>query len=115
MVLRDINGQLIFSAYRVIFHCNDALEAGLHVIMQGMALAIQHSALRVVVQSDSTKALSSLLSKGLERSAYGHLVLEIKELMCNREFYPQKIHRSQNRVADWLANYSMVNFGSILY
>ncbi|KAE8815446.1 Alpha-amylase [Hordeum vulgare] len=88
MVLRDNNGQLIFFAYWVIFHCNDALEAELHAIMQGMALAIQHSALPLVVQSDSGEALSSLLSKGSERSAYGHLVLEIKELMCNRELYP---------------------------
>ncbi|KAE8805074.1 autophagy-related protein 7 [Hordeum vulgare] len=90
MVLRDNNGQLIFSAYRVIFHCNDALEAELNAILQGKALAIQHSALPVVVQSDSAEALSSLLSKGLERSTYGHLVLEIKDLMCNREFYPHK-------------------------
>ncbi|XBI05393.1 hypothetical protein VPH35_133561 [Triticum aestivum] len=106
MVLRDSNGHLIFSAYRVLFHYNDALKAELHAIMQGMALAIQHTTLPVIVQSDSAEALSSLESKGLERSAYGHLVREIKELMCNREFYSQKIHRSQNRVADRLANYS---------
>ncbi|XBI46276.1 hypothetical protein VPH35_110567 [Triticum aestivum] len=106
MVLRDNIRHIIFSVYRVIFHCNDALEAEIHVIMQGMALAIQHSTLPVVVQSDSMEALSCLLNKELERSTYGHLVGEIKELMCNREFYPQKIHRSQNRVADRLANYS---------
>uniref|UniRef100_A0A8R7Q0A5 RNase H type-1 domain-containing protein n=1 Tax=Triticum urartu TaxID=4572 RepID=A0A8R7Q0A5_TRIUA len=65
-----------------------------------------HTSLPVIVQSDSAEALSSLASKGLEHSAYGHLVHEIKELMCNREFYSQKIHHSQNRVADRLANYS---------
>ncbi|KAM3260223.1 hypothetical protein ACQJBY_051471 [Aegilops geniculata] len=74
--------------------------------MQGMALAIQYSVLPVVVQSDSSEALVSLSSDALTRSAYGHLVLEIKELMSNREFVPLKICRSQNRVADRLANYS---------
>ncbi|XBH79606.1 hypothetical protein VPH35_105532 [Triticum aestivum] len=74
--------------------------------MQGMALAIQHTSLPVVVQPDSSEALSALSSHGLIRSAYGQLVLEIKELMRNREFTPQKIHHSQNYVADRLANYS---------
>ena len=60
MVLRDHQGQIIFAAYRVLFHYNDALEAELHALMQGMALAIQHSVLPVVVQSDSSEALASL-------------------------------------------------------
>lgn len=103
-------GQIIFAAYRVIFHCNDALEAELHALMQGMALAIQRTQLPVVIQSDSSEALSVLSSNTLARSAYGHLVVEIRDLMCNREFLPQKVHRSQNRVADQLANYSRTEF-----
>ena len=79
MVLRDSAGQIIFAAYRVIFHCNDALKAELHALMQGMALAIQHTLLPVVVQSNSAEALSVLSSNGLIRSAYGQLILEIKE------------------------------------
>ncbi|KAF7061560.1 hypothetical protein CFC21_068242 [Triticum aestivum] len=106
MVLCGHNGHIIFLAYRVIFYCNDPLEAELHAIMQGMALAIQHSSLPVIVQSDSSEALSSLRNQGLERFAYGHIVREIKELLVGREFYPQRIHRSQNYVADRLANYS---------
>uniref|UniRef100_A0A453J1L5 RNase H type-1 domain-containing protein n=1 Tax=Aegilops tauschii subsp. strangulata TaxID=200361 RepID=A0A453J1L5_AEGTS len=74
--------------------------------MPGMALAIQHSVHPVVVQSDSSEALASLSSNALTRSAYGHLVLEIKELMSNREFVPLKTSRSQNRIANRLANYS---------
>lgn len=50
----------------------------------------------MVVQSDSAEALSVLSSNGLIRSAYGQLILEIKELMSRRE----------NSVADRLANYS---------
>ncbi|XBH98355.1 hypothetical protein VPH35_127881 [Triticum aestivum] len=74
--------------------------------MQGLALAIQHSDLPVVVQSDSAEALSSLTNDALRRSAYGQIVMEIKALLGTREFFPQKITRLQNRVADRLAKYS---------
>uniref|UniRef100_A0A8I6Y2F5 RNase H type-1 domain-containing protein n=1 Tax=Hordeum vulgare subsp. vulgare TaxID=112509 RepID=A0A8I6Y2F5_HORVV len=106
MVLRDDKGEILMAAYRFIFHCNDPLEAELHAIMQGMALAVQHSHLPVVVQSDSSEAISCLTNGTLLRSAYGHIVLEIKFLLGNREFVPQKINRLQNRVADELAKYS---------
>ncbi|KAI4964695.1 hypothetical protein ZWY2020_059958 [Hordeum vulgare] len=74
--------------------------------MMGMALAIQHFASPVVLQSDSSEALSSLTNDALLRSSYGHLVLEVKDLLRDREFLPLKIHRSQNRVANRLAKYS---------
>ena len=106
MVLRRHDGSVIFAAYRFLFNCNDALEAELHAIMQGMALALQHCSLPIVVQSDSSVAISSMIGEGLSRSAYGHLVNEIKHLMVDREFIPLKIKREQNRVADRLACYS---------
>ena len=106
LLLRRHDGSIIFSAYQVLFHCKDALEAEIHAIMQGMALALQHSALPVWVQSDSSVALSSLVDASLSRSVYGHLVAEIKSLMEEREFIPKKITRSQNKVADCLASYS---------
>ncbi|KAF7111673.1 LOW QUALITY PROTEIN: hypothetical protein CFC21_111655 [Triticum aestivum] len=73
--------------------------------MQGLTLAIQHSHLPVVVQTDSSEALSCLTNDALLRSAYGQIVLEIKDLLGSREFFPQKISRFQNRVAQ-LAKYS---------
>ncbi|XP_073357734.1 uncharacterized protein [Aegilops tauschii subsp. strangulata] len=108
IVLRNGSGTILLAAYCYMFNCNDALEAEIHAIMQGMALAIQHTVLPVVVQSDSAIGLSVLATDGLTKSAYGHLVLEIKELMKEREFLPQKLHRSQNSVADRLANYSRI-------
>ncbi|KAF6997070.1 hypothetical protein CFC21_013327 [Triticum aestivum] len=74
--------------------------------MQGLALALQHSNLPVVVQTDSSETLSSLTNDALLRSAYGQIVLEIKALLGIREFFPSKISRLQNRVADRLAKYS---------
>ena len=106
MVLRNPDGTIIFAAYRFIFHCNDLLEAELHAMMQGMALAIEHSEAPVILQSDSSEALSCLATDALQRSAYGQLVREIKHLSGIREFVPQKLSRVQNRVVDRLANYS---------
>ena len=63
-------------------------------LMQGMALAIQHSDLPMMVRLNSSEALSSLSKNALYRSAYGHLVLEIKDLLGIREFFPLKISRS---------------------
>ncbi|KAM3346812.1 hypothetical protein ACQJBY_021037 [Aegilops geniculata] len=74
--------------------------------MQGMALAIQHCTLPIIVQSDSSVALAALSGEHLTRSAYGHLVAEIRHLMADRVFIPLKIKREQNRVADRLALYS---------
>ena len=71
MVLRDSMGCVLFTAYHYIFNCNDALEAEIHALMQGMALAIQHSSLPVVVQSDSIQALSTLTSASIVQSAVG--------------------------------------------
>ena len=96
MILRNWDGSVIFSAHRHLFHCNDALEAELHAIMEGMALFVEHTTLPVVVQSDSTMALFVLTSNELDLSAYGHLILEIKDLMVGREFIPMKISRDKS-------------------
>ncbi|KAE8776317.1 autophagy-related protein 7 [Hordeum vulgare] len=43
MILRDSKGAVIFASYRKLFHCNDALEAELHAIKEGLQLATEHS------------------------------------------------------------------------
>lgn len=106
MILRRDDGSVIFATYQIIFNCNEALETEIHALMQVMALALQHLERQAMVQSDSSKALSILSSDSLSRSAYGHLVAEIKSMMNEREFVPHKISRAQNRVADSMTNYS---------
>ncbi|XBI67421.1 hypothetical protein VPH35_046779 [Triticum aestivum] len=115
MILLRQDGSVIFAAYRCIFNCNDALEAELHAIMQGMALVVQHCSMPIVVQSDSASALAALTGESLTRSAYGHLVTEIKHHMETREFVPSKIKREQNRVAHQLALYSRTEFTTVVW
>ena len=93
------------AACRHIQFCNDSLEAEIHAIMGGMALATQWSDLPVIVQADYTGALSALTDESLSRSAARHLVAEVKKLMEGREFIAVKVSRSKNRVAHALANY----------
>ncbi|XBH54649.1 hypothetical protein VPH35_076911 [Triticum aestivum] len=83
--------------------------------MQGMALAIQHCELPIIVQSDSSVALSALSGDNLSRSAYGHLVAEIRHLMVDRVFIPLKISRVQNMVADRLALYSRTESTTVVW
>ena len=108
MVLKNPDGSLIFDAYRRLFFCNDSLEAELHAIREGLAPAFEPSDLPMVIQSDSSTTLSSLSFDILDRSAYGHLVSEIKHLLVGREFLPMIISRDQNRVADRLTNHGRV-------
>jgi hypothetical protein len=82
----------LFFRRTVPFNCNDALEAEIHSLMIGMALARQHTELPVMVQSDSSTALSCVSDSSLDRSAFGHLVAEIKSLTIDRVFIPQKLH-----------------------
>ncbi|XBJ08816.1 hypothetical protein VPH35_014029 [Triticum aestivum] len=60
MILRGPDGSVIFSAYCYLFNCNDALEAEVHALMIDLAIARQHMELPVLVQSDSSTALSCL-------------------------------------------------------
>ena len=83
--------------------------------MQGMALAAQYNDVPIIVQSNSSEALTSLTGDNLSRSAYGHLVAEIKHLMVLHEFIPQKIKHEQNRVADRLALYSRIESVSAVW
>uniref|UniRef100_A0A8R7QYE7 RNase H type-1 domain-containing protein n=1 Tax=Triticum urartu TaxID=4572 RepID=A0A8R7QYE7_TRIUA len=43
MILRDMTGTVIFASYRKLFHLNEALEAELQAMMEGLKLAIEHS------------------------------------------------------------------------
>uniref|UniRef100_A0A8I6YAV8 RNase H type-1 domain-containing protein n=1 Tax=Hordeum vulgare subsp. vulgare TaxID=112509 RepID=A0A8I6YAV8_HORVV len=99
MVLQRENCWLIYATYRYIFSCNDALEAEIHALMQGMALDLEHSDMPVIVQSDSSNALATIEDDAWSRSAYGHIAEEIKTLIVDREFIPLKISRDHNRVA----------------
>ncbi|KAI5010323.1 hypothetical protein ZWY2020_012460 [Hordeum vulgare] len=105
MILRDDKGTVIFASYRKLFHCNEALEAELQAMKEGLELAVVHSQFPVVLQFDCAVALKMIATDSFDRSAYGSLVSEIRRYLMERVVIPFKISREQNRVAHCLANY----------
>src|SRR4051812_48211611 len=88
-ILQKHNGTIIFVDYRYLFHCNEALEAEIHAMMQGMALALQHGELPVIMHSDSSMALTIVSDGLLVCSPYGQPALEILASQEVGEFIPQ--------------------------
>ncbi|KAE8768090.1 hypothetical protein D1007_60483 [Hordeum vulgare] len=105
MILRDDQGAVIFGSYLKLFYCNDALEAELQGMKEGLQLATTHSPLPVVLQSDYAVALKMITIDTFDRSAYGLLVSDIKSFLLDREVSILKISREQDIVAHCLANF----------
>ncbi|KAE8779155.1 autophagy-related protein 7 [Hordeum vulgare] len=105
MILTKPTGEVIFTAYRKLFHFNDALEAELQAIREGVKLAAERSEATIMLQSDCATTINAITGVSLDNSAYGHMIREIKLLLSDRVFIPVKVSREQNRVADCLANY----------
>lgn len=93
-------------SYRYLFHCKDALEAEISATLEGLSLSLsmQQSELPIIIHSDSSTVIAALTNDSLDRSAYGHLMMEIKKMLALRVFIPLKVDRSQNRVAHSVAN-----------
>ena len=56
MILWNDNGAIIFSAYRALFSCGEALEAELSTCMEGLLFSIQRSELpgaRMILRNDN--------------------------------------------------------------
>ncbi|KAI5020250.1 hypothetical protein ZWY2020_045138 [Hordeum vulgare] len=68
MVLRDHNGDIIFSACRSLWSCPDALHAELAGCMEGLALAHQWTQLPVILECDSLKAVHMIKNTSGNRS-----------------------------------------------
>ena len=81
----------------------DVVEAELGAIMEGLSLAIQRSDLPIVIESDSSLAVSMVSSGKVDRSIYAALVNEIRLLMRLRQTCVTHIMRVRNKlVIVWL-------------
>ena len=107
MILRDADGGIIFSACRSLQSCTEALEAELSSCLEGLNLAIQHSQLPIIIDSDCSQLVASAGTKAQDRSAFLHIISEIKfiagsDRVCNFV----KVDRGQVRVSHCLANWA---------
>jgi ribonuclease HI len=109
MVLRDKNGQVIFSACRQLNGCSDALEAETLACQEGLLLAFQWSEKPVIVVLDCSSLVEALTKDSQDRSSITYLISEIKVLARgNRLVSFVKVDRTQNRASHTLANLARV-------
>jgi hypothetical protein len=81
MILRDDTGVIIFSACKWVSPCIDPLEAELQACLDGLDLALAHSSLPVIIDTDSAQMVSMIQAPGMDRSIHSHIVSEIKVLV----------------------------------
>ena len=108
MVARNSRGEHIFSACWFIQHCSSALEAECVAAREGISAALQLTTLPLIVQTDCASLVKAVESPETDKSIVGHLVMEIKEMMRERELVIRLVGRLQNRTADRLAYMSRV-------
>jgi hypothetical protein len=115
-VLRDKEGNIIFSTCRHLQPCLNPLKAELEACHDGLALALHWSTLPCIVEMDCPKAVKMIRSGELDRSPFTGLVQEIKNLMASRSgMIIDTIDGEQNRVSHVLANLGRTTCGTLLW
>ena len=94
--------------------CNEALEAELLACSEGLDLAIQHSPLPIIIDTDCMQMVSMLKDSAVDRSPYLHIIFNIKRLasagrICNFV----KVDREQVRVSHCLANWARLEHQTV--
>ena len=81
MILRDEEGQIVFSSCRQLFQCSDPLEAEAKVCHEGLMLALRWSSKPIQVELDCSDLIEAIKEKQQNRSSILHFISEIKELV----------------------------------
>jgi ribonuclease HI len=109
MMLRGDAGQIIFSACRFLPRCVEAVEAELWACREGLELAMEHSMLPIIVESDCSLVISAAMDKTMDRSPYLNIISDIKLLARQSRFCKfVKVDRSEVRASHFLANLARV-------
>jgi ribonuclease HI len=105
MILRDEDGQIVFSSCRQLFQCLDPLEAEAKACHKGLMLALQLSNKPIQVELDCLGLTEAIKEKQQNRSPILHVISEIKELVSGSTIISSvKGDQSQNRASHYLAN-----------
>jgi hypothetical protein len=87
MILRNSEGEAIFTARQVIANCVDALESELLACKAGLALALHWFILPIILESDSILAVSAVNGETEDKSRFAYLIRELR-------FAPERRKRS---------------------
>ena len=75
MILLDADGGIIFSAYRSLHSCEEALEAELRSCLEGLELSFQHSQLPIIIDSDCSQLVATVGDNYQNRLPFLHIFL----------------------------------------
>jgi hypothetical protein len=103
MILREHNGETVFTACRSLDQCDGALQAELLAIEEGVKLAMNWSTLNIVVETDCADAVGLIIGKQPNISTYAFIVMAIKRLLRERDVTLVKIPRGCNSISHDLA------------
>ena len=107
MILRNTQGNIIFSACRELRTCGNVLGAELAACREGLELALHRTTLPISVELDSSEVVSLIIANSDDRSVHRFVIQEIKSLASteDREISFTLCRRSQNKVSHELAAY----------
>lgn len=103
IVARNSSGEVVFSAWKVLFRCADAAEAEARACVEGIRFTAQWTPGRVIVESDCSRVVHAIC-RGEDRSDIGFIVAEARELaQLLLELKVVLVKRECNTVANELA------------
>jgi ribonuclease HI len=104
-ILRDYNGETIFTMCKSLANCSSALETELAACVEGLRLALQWTLLPVAIETDYISVVHLLTDKEEDCSTLAFLVREARWLRSGeRTASITKIQREQNLISHELAN-----------
>jgi ribonuclease HI len=109
LLLRDDKGEVIFAACQKLQQCQDATEAEIKAIEEGLRLALHWSTLNITVESDCAEAVELIKESTPNTSAYAFSINVIREFLREREIKIAKISRDVNVASHELAKLGRVH------
>jgi ribonuclease HI len=115
MLLRNQRGEVLFAACRQVQHCQDATEAEIMAIEEGVKLALNWTSQEFIVESDCSVAIELIDNATKDRSAYAFSINIVRELLRERNSKLIKISREANVASHELAQLAKVKGVSNLW
>jgi len=85
IIARDSEHQVVFTAWRVLFRCQDALEAEARACLEGLRLSAPWSQGPVIVETDCARLIQALEAKEDRSSIRFLLASRIRHSSCQND------------------------------
>ena len=110
VVIRDWEGSLKLTAWRVILHCRDVEEADAIACREGVHLPLRWPDAPMILESDCCSVVGKLRVNVRDRSSIWQIIEESQEVGGQlRMLELVKISRVQNNLAQELAQFSITS------